>query len=163
MRPGRPFKFKDYDNVYCEGGVVDRFNFKSIFFTIKTTAKCLEEENKMRHLKHLHYNVRQTINKHSDKELFKKTFLSNPTIHETYDETGKAFTQFDYTLFLEKTANFLEIEKEVNKIIDRIYLENFRDNKSFEFIKHNIKMLREKRKANVEGNKKQHFSKDILW
>lgn len=163
MRPGRPFKFRKYDTFHSEGGVLDRFNFKSIFFSIKTTVVSIEEEDRMRNLKNLHFRVRQTLNKYNSSGLFKKNFISVPVIHETFEETGKAFTQFDYTLFLDKEAMFPEIEKEVVDIIDKIYIENFRDNKSFEFINHNWRLSRKKQLENVKGRKVKRVSQSFLW
>ena len=161
-RIGKTFKLGEYDQFTCEAGVTDLNNMKSVYLVIKSTVTCKEEDDWMMHKKNLHYQVRQVINKYNNSGLLKPLFLSTPIIHSTFGETGKSFTQFDYTFFVTPEATFQNIQPVIKLMVEKIHEEVFENNKSFEFINHNWRLSRKKQLANVKDKGKQ-LTKNIVW
>jgi hypothetical protein len=160
---GQPFRFNKYEKFSVEGGVVNKHDIRSAFFVLKTTLICKEEDDYLRHLKKLHYDVRFYLNKFNNSGLFQKRFISTPSMYDSFQTTGRSFTQFEYTLFTEKKATFKEVQKEIREFVEKINNQVFLTNESFEFINNNWILTRQKQLKNVKGVKNKQLKENFLW
>lgn len=159
-RTGRNFSFPDvYNGFKISGGTTNEFDMKTVFLTIHTFVKHTgEEDEKLKDLNYLHYNVRRSLNKHNTTGVFRKEFISDPTIHQSFISTGKGFTQFDYTFFLDKTISFKEVQDLLKAMMDKVNQEIFEVEEKFNFIK-DLK----KYKKLYGKERREQFAQDFLW
>lgn len=161
-RIGRSFRLGKFEKFDHEVGYTDKDNIKSIYMFLKTTVVCTEEDDYMFHLKNLHHQVKQSIHRNINKSLVKPLFISTPVIRNSFDWTGKSFTQFDYTFFVEPNTDWKVLKNFFADLLVKINQEVFEPSTSFIFHNNNWKLTRLKQLQNVK-DKGKHFSKDILW
>jgi hypothetical protein len=134
---GMNFVFEDtFKYVKPEGGIVDKNNIKTCFIKLGTYVRHNEsEENRTQDLKHLHFLVRRGITRVINKDLIQPSFISTPIIHDSFTETGRAFTQFDYTFFVLPGVTFHQLNDEMINIIRKIDEEVLEKQNLFDIIK----------------------------
>lgn len=131
------FVFEDnFKYVRAEGGIVDKTKLNTCYIKLSTYVKHNEDEEKRtQDLKWLHYQGKKAINKFRDKKTIRPMFLCNPIIHHSFWETGRAFTQFDYTFFLEPNKTYDELNEQMIELIVNWEKEVMDNNPTFDIIK----------------------------
>ena len=151
---------QEFKYVAAEGGVVDKKKMNTCFIKLSTYVRHNEcEENRAQDLKHLHFLVRRAINKFGNKNIIQPAFISTPMIHDSFYETGRAFTQFDYTFFVLPEITFDQLNVEMINIINKIDEEVFEKQNLFDIIKDQ----QEYKTKYGKGKRRNISQKNIVW
>jgi len=138
MKKGKTSKLQGFKVAKVMYGTVDSFDMKSVYLNIQTWVEPKKEvENWNRVVLNLNRSIKHTIHNHIDTNYFEKNFIVDLDLRFSGIVIGKkSFLNLDINLFLkEKNLDFKcnELKDKFKDITTKIFLENFKNNKFFNF------------------------------
>jgi len=120
----RKFTTAEYPNIQVKAATINRQQLKSVYFTIKAYYETEEDSADTIFFFHL-LNIRRTISKAVKGTVFKDKFLFMHDLADTFEARKNAFVNMEFTLFTNDLYDVNILEKEINKVIDKVYQENY--------------------------------------
>lgn len=149
----RFFTIKQFPNINFFAGTADRNTLKACYLEIKGTFET-EEENKLGAVNSVCKQISQTISSNMNKNLFREEFLLSKDISDSFVFTGKSYTKLEYTFFMRRKTDFIELTNELNKICNDIYENNLKNNSKVKFHRELISKRNYSTKKNENTNNK---------
>lgn len=114
--------------------LLDRLELKTIALLVRGHITIMNEDNNKRAIENLQYQIRQTINKHLNEEVFHKRFIPTLVIPDSVARTNKAFINMEFTFF-NKIRDKKLILSELQLLMDKIYDNVIEKSENIEFNK----------------------------
>ena len=83
--------------------------------------------------------VEGTIDRYLKNNFFHSRYISNESVADSFIETGKSFTSFEFTFYPKKETNKEELLNTINELTELIYKENIESNSTMKFKPHGRK------------------------
>jgi hypothetical protein len=133
-KTSQEFLIKDFPNLQFYAGTMDRTTYKGCFLEIKGhfTSK---EENHTTMMRKVLNQLKNTLERNLDKELFREQFIMTTDISESFVATGSSYTKLEFTLFPKRKTNKQELTLKLNEICDKVYQQAVVDNRYMDFNK----------------------------
>jgi len=128
------FPIQDYPEINFIGGTMDRSTYKGCFLEVKGHFKSRTNNHDQMMRKVLN-QLKHTIERSLDKELFREQFISTTEVSNSFSQTGSSFTKLEFTFFPKKKTNKQELTIKLNEICGKIYDEIIINNDYMEFNK----------------------------
>jgi hypothetical protein len=132
------FKIKPFEKIQFKSGSMDCNTYKSCFIEMKGYFESLTEDHK-KNMFQLKKKVNGTIDRYVKNNFFHSRYISIEFVSESFVETGKSFTSFEFTLFPKRETNKEELTNTINELTELIYKENIESNTTMKFIPHYTK------------------------
>jgi hypothetical protein len=133
-KKSQEFPIKEYDEINFKSGTMDRHTLKGCFLEIKGHFKSKMDNHDLM-MKRVLNQLKYTIERNLDKQLFSEKFISTTEISNSFTQTGSSFTKLEYTFFPKKKTDKNELTEKLNHICGKIYEEIIVDNNYMEFHK----------------------------
>lgn len=128
------FHIKEYPKINFNAGTMDRTTYKGCFLEVKGhfTSKEVNHTTMMRKVLN---QLKNTLERNLDKELFRDQFIMTTDISDSFVSTGSSFTKLEFTLFPKRKTNKEELTLKLNEICDKVYQQAVEENRYMEFDK----------------------------
>lgn len=128
------FQIKEYPKINFVAGTMDRTTYKGCFLEIKGhfTSKEVNHTTMMRKVLN---QLKNTLERNLDKELFKDQFLMTTDVSDSFISTGSSFSRLEFTLFPKRKTNKEELTTKLNEMCEKVYQQAVEGNKYMDFDK----------------------------
>lgn len=128
------FIIKQFPKISFNAGTMDRTTYKGCFLEIRGhfTSK---EENHTTMMRKVLNQLKNTLERNLDKELFRDKFIMTTDISDSFVATGSSFSKLEFTLFPKRKTNKEELTLKLNEMCDKVYQQAVVDNRYMEFDK----------------------------
>ncbi len=128
------FVIKEYPKINFNAGTMDRTTYKGCFLEIKGhfTSKEVNHTTMMRKVLN---QLKNTLERNLDKELFREQFLMTTDVSDSFISTGSSFSRLEFTLFPKRKTNKEELTIKLNEMCHKVYQQAVENNKYMEFDK----------------------------
>lgn len=137
MKKGKNVKLNLFHNVKSSYGTVDCRNFKSLFINLQSWVSPKNEfENFNRIVKNLERSIKHSVFNSINKNILRENSIVDLDLRSSGMLFGKkSFFNLEINLYLTKDLEFknIELKNSIKQIIDRVYNENIKNNKYFDF------------------------------
>lgn len=137
MKKGKTIRLTGLKKIKSIYGTVDSKNFKSIYLNIQTWVDPKHEsESWNRVISNFNRQIKHTVYEILNKNIFEDKFILDLDLRSSGIQYGKkSFMNLEITFYLKDTLNFKSpiLKSEMKKVTHTIFIENFKDNKYFEF------------------------------
>lgn len=137
MKKGKNIKLELFNNVKSSYGTVDCRNFKSLYINLQSWVSPKNEfENFNRIVKNLERSIKHSVFNSINKNILRENSIVDLDLRSSGMFFGKkSFFNLEINLYLTKDIDFknIELKNSVKQIINRIYNENIKNNKYFDF------------------------------
>ena len=132
---GISFRLKPYEKIQFSSGSADRLTYQSCYLQMKGYFESLTDKHK-KNMFQLKKKVEGTIDRYLKNNFFHSRYISIEFVADTFVETGKSFTTFEFTFFPKKETNKEELLNNINELTELIYKENIETNSTMKFKPH---------------------------
>jgi hypothetical protein len=132
------FRMNEYPKIQFNGGTMDKTTYRGCFLEVRGQFKS-KTPNHLKTMRTVIHELKLSIEKNMDKDLFKDRFITHEDISVSYKDTGSSFTKLEFTLYPKRQTDKVELQHKLNSICDKIYTDIFEDNELMEFEKRQIK------------------------
>lgn len=128
------FKLNQYPDIQFEAGSEDRRSLKGCYLVIKGCMESLDENHKTNIFK-FKKGMNGVVSRFLNNNLFSTNYIQTESISDSFQMTGFSFSTFEFTFFPKKKLSVDEITTNLNVLIEDIYNEQIKQNKSLKFYK----------------------------
>lgn len=132
---GITFKIKEFEKIQFSSGAINRLTYKSCYLEMKGYLQSLTDNHK-KNMFQLKKKVEGTIDRYLKNNFFHNRYISIEFVSDTFVETGKSFTTFEFTFYPKKQTNKEELLNTINELTELIYKENIESNTTMKFTPH---------------------------
>lgn len=133
----KTFKIEEYPNIQVNAGTINRQQLKACFLEFKGTFET-NEEDKVRSINSVCREISRTVNSNINTDLFRKEFILDRNISDSFTFTGRSYTKLEFTFFIKRQTTFEELTDELNKLTKHICETNIKDSDTMKFHKNII-------------------------
>ena len=135
---GINFNIKQFEKIQFISGSADRLTYQSCYLQMKGYFESLTDRHK-KNMFQLKKKVEGTIDRYLKNNFFHSRYISIELVSDTFVETGKSFTTFEFTFYPKKETNKEELVNNINELTELIYKENIESNSTMKFKPHSRK------------------------